>query len=244
MAAFAGIATQIFWAFIYVMIFRALYSEASHFEPISLTQTLSFLWLGQSMMPLLPFRLDKEIETQIRSGQVAYELLRPIDLYGVFFARSLAFRCIPVLLRSCPLWAIAGWFFQLQAPSSFTSLIGFVLSFGGAIVLSSAITTLISITLFWTISGDGIKRLILPISSLLSGILLPLPLFPEWMQSFLSWQPFRGLIDIPCRIYTGMIAAENVVFFLAFQIFWTGVFVWMGRTLLKKFIRRIAIQGG
>ena len=31
----------------------------------------------------------------------------------------------------------------------------------------------------------------------LSGALVPLPLFPDWLQPALALQPFAGLVDIP-----------------------------------------------
>ena len=55
-------------------------------------QVLVYIWLGQALLALLPWNVDKEIAEQIRSGGVAYELLRPVDLYGFWFARTLAFR--------------------------------------------------------------------------------------------------------------------------------------------------------
>ncbi len=41
---------------------------------------------------------------------------------------------------------------------------------------------------------------------LLSGMVDPLPLFPEWAQVALRSLPFAGLVDLPFRIYTGHIA--------------------------------------
>ena len=38
-----------------------------------------------------------------------------------------------------------------------------------------------------------------------SGLIIPLPLFPDWLQPLLYWQPFRGLADVPYRIYGGNI---------------------------------------
>jgi ABC-2 type transport system permease protein len=243
-AAMAGLATQFFWAFMYVMIFKAFYSEARTLEPLSLAQTLTFIWVGQSIMPLLPWRSDKDTESQIRSGQVAYELIRPVHLYGVYYARSLALRLTPMLMRCLPIWVIAGFFLDLQAPVSWVACVWFAISVLLATLLSASITTAAAITLFWTLSGDGIKRLLPHCASLLSGNLIPLPLFPSWMQGFLNVQPFRGIIDIPCRIYTGVIPLSEVPMYLGFQVGWTLVFVYAGHLLLGKATSRLSIQGG
>lgn len=243
-AALAGLATQFFWALIYVMIFKAFYASTSAREPLSLAQTLTFVWIGQSIMPLLPWRSDKDIETQIRTGQVAYELIRPLHLYGVYFAKSLALRLTPTLMRASPIWIIAGFFFDLQAPASPAACLGFIASVLFAALLSASISALAGITLFWTLSGDGIKRLLPHCASLLSGNLIPLLLFPSWMQGFLNLQPFRGIIDIPCRIYTGVISSHDIPLYLGFQLAWAFIFVCIGNLLLSRATHRIAIQGG
>ena len=80
-AALAGLGTQIFWGLMRVMIFTAFYHSTTATPPISLADTVTYLWLIQAMLLLLPWRLDAEIQGMIRDGTVAYELVRPIDLY-------------------------------------------------------------------------------------------------------------------------------------------------------------------
>lgn len=243
-AALAGLATQIFWGFVKVMILTAFYAQAPSVQPISLAQAITFIWLGQALLHLLPWNIDREIEAQIKNGNVAYELIRPLDLYWFWFSRSLAMRLIPTLLRSLPLFVLAGLFFGLSMPISWTAGAAFAVSLIFSALLSSAITTVIMISLFWTISGEGIQRLVPHFTMLLSGMVVPLPLFPDWMQPFLSLQPFRGLIDIPCRLYTGVLPCQDIFYCIGFQIVWIFLFVLLGRFLVKKALKQIVIQGG
>ncbi|MBS0616227.1 MAG: ABC-2 family transporter protein [Verrucomicrobia bacterium] len=243
-AALAGITTQLFWGLIQVMILRAFYLGSSAAEPISLSQTITFIWIGQALLQLLPWNIDKEIEAQVRSGNVAYELLRPLHLYGLWYARSFAMRSIPTLLRCLPIFLLGGWFFGLMAPISWQAGVLFGFSTLLALLLSSAMTTLVIVSLFWTISGEGIQRLLPHITVLFSGMIVPLPLFPTWMQPFLNVQPFRAVMDIPCRLYTGVIPSSEGLYYLLFQLAWILFFMIIGQWLLKKAVRQFVIQGG
>ena len=49
----------------------------------------------------------------------------------------------------------------------------------GAILLVSAFTTLISITMLYTVSGDGIARLMPSLVLVGAGQIIPLPLMPD-----------------------------------------------------------------
>ena len=47
--------------------------------------------------------------------------------------------------------------------------------------------------------------------------MVPLPLFPDWMQSVIYWLPFAGLGDTPYRLYMGHIAPAAALLPLARQ---------------------------
>jgi len=243
-AALAGLATQIFWGIVKVMILTAFYAQTAAPQPITLLQAATFTWLGQALLQLLPWNVDKEVEAQVKNGNVAYQLVRPLDLYWYWYFRSLAMRLVPTLLRSIPLFIAARIFFDLPPPVSWPSAAAFALSLVLSALLSSAITTLVIISLFWTISGEGLQRLLPHIVVLLSGMVVPLPLFPAWMQPFLDIQPFRCIIDIPCRLYTGVIPADQAFFYAAFQFLWIFIFVAGGRVLMRKALNQFVVQGG
>ena len=250
-AALAGFGTQVFWGLIRVMIFVAFFEAVSSPQPMSLSEVVAYIWLGQGMLALLPWNVDAEIANQIRSGDVGYELLRPLDLYGYWFARTLAFRAAPTLLRLMPMLVFAYFVLPLIGlgewalmPPAAGAGLPFVLAAVGMVVLSTAFTMVMHITLMWTISGEGINRIMPGIVPILSGLIVPLPLFPDWLQPLLYWQPFRGMADAPFRIYSGHIPLSEVWLELAMQWIWVGIIVWFGYWLLARARRNLVIQGG
>lgn len=77
-----------------------------------------------------------------------------------------------------------------------------------------------------------------------SGMIVPLPLFPDFLQPFLENQPFRGLVDVPFRLYTGNIPATELVPELMHQLVWSAAIVLAGRWLLARSMQRVVVQGG
>ena len=244
-AALAGICTQLFWGMVMAMTLRAFYNEApSTHQPLSVEQAITFIWIGQALLQLMPWNIDKEIEAQIRNGNVVYELVRPIHLYGLWFARAFAMRLIPTAMRCLPIFFFGGLLFGFSPPVSWEAAAVFCCSIFLALFLSSTITTLVITTLFWTLSGEGILRLLPHITVLLSGMVVPLPLFPGWVQPFLNLQPFRGIVDIPCRLYTGVIPSAEAPMYLGFQVGWILLLTIAGLALMRRATHRFVIQGG
>jgi ABC-2 type transport system permease protein len=252
-AAIAGLWTQLFFGVVLIMIYEAFYRSAPvAARPMTLPQLVSYVWLGQALFAMLPWNVDPEARQMVRSGAVAYELCRPIDLYGSWFARAVAQRTAPTLLRALPMVvvAVAGlpvlglgeW--RLEPPASLAAGAGFAVSLGLALVLACAISTLLHITLLWAVAADGIIMFAASAVSLGSGLVVPLPMLPGWAQHTLGWLPFAGLFDLPVRVYSGDIPSAGLAFVLARQLGWTIVLVGLGRWLLGRAVRRVVVQGG
>ena len=169
-AAMAGAATQFFWGFIRIMIFTAFYQSSTVDPPMSLETVVTYVWLGQALLGLQPWQHDAEIEQLIRKGGVAYELLRPVDLYAFWSMRVVAWRvagtslrCVPIVVVAglvLPAVGVEGW--ALAPPASLAGALAFAIALVVALLLSVAITSLVHVSLLWTLSGDGMTRLMLP----------------------------------------------------------------------------------
>ncbi len=243
-AALAGVATQLFFGLVRIMMLGVFYDSVSSPQPMSYPDVVTYIWLGQALLLLAMFTADAEVGGMILSGSVLYELVRPINLYRLWFCRAAASRVAPTLLRLTPVLIAAGLFFGLKSPSSILSAGLFLVSLSVAVLLSSAMVTLLTISLLWTISGEGLNRLVPAIVLFFSGLIVPVPLLPDWVQSIISFLPFRGLADLPFRIYMGHIIPRQAVLAIAYQILWTGGLVLIGSRLLTRAVRRMVVQGG
>lgn len=243
-AALAGMGTQLFWGLVRVMIFEAFFRSTIAEQPMSAADVITYIWLAQAFFSLIPTNVDPDTRAQVRSGSVGYDLLRPLDLYAYWYTRSLALRIALPLLRAPLMIAFALLLMGMDLPASWASAAAFALSMAAAVLLSAAFTTLLNITLMWTISGDGVTALAPGFVMIMSGMIVPLPLYPDWAQPVLDMLPFRGLIDTPFRLYLGHIPASELPLQLAHQLAWTVAIVLLGRWILSRGVRRLVIQGG
>lgn len=244
MVAFAGFGTQLFWGLIRMMIFAGFYHSTTAKQPMTYEETVTYIWLGQAFLVMLLFGIDGDIAVMIRSGGVAYELLRPVDLYSFWFCRIAAARAASMMLRAIPMFLFAGLFFGLQPPPDFVSGMVAAVAILCAFILSCALTMLLTISLFWTISGQGIADIMPVVTYVFSGMIVPLPFFPDWSQPILDALPFRGMADVPFRIYAGHIPSDQALPVIAGQICWIFVLVILGRLVLTRGLRRLVLQGG
>jgi ABC-2 type transport system permease protein len=249
-AAVAGVVTQVFWGFLRLSILTAFYAAlpAGESPPLNAAELAAYVWLGQALWGLMPVRADAEVSALVREGGIAYELTRPVDLYGFWFARAVALRLSPTLLR-LPIVVLVGalvprpaW--ALGPPASATALALCLLAIGLALLLVAAFTTLLGVTCFWTEGGNGVGHLLAIMGVATSGIVLPLPMFPARWRTLLEWLPFAGVSDLPLRLYSGHVAVADAALPLVRSALWAGLISVLGWTALRLSLRRVVSHGG
>jgi ABC-2 type transport system permease protein len=92
--------------------------------------------------------------------------------------------------------------------------------------------------------GNGPMNMLAVLVNVLSGELFPLQLWPDFMQGFLMIQPFAGHFDIPLRLYTGTMEPNAAAGAIGLQLFWTAVFILLGRVIMARRLKRVVVQGG
>lgn len=243
-AAIAGVATQIFWGVIRILILLAFYRSTTTPAPISFPEVVTYIWLSQATFRLVPISVDADIAGMIRSGTVSYELVRPLDLYAFWYYRTLAGKLAPTLLRFFPVILLSGLFLGCKGPASWFAFFSWLLLTFLALLLSSAITNLMNISMLWTIAGDGISNLFMSATYLLSGQMIPLALFPEFSKKIILSLPFSGMVDLPIQFYLGRKTGHDLPEAILFEVLWLTFFVVFGRLLLQRGLKRMTSQGG
>ena len=246
-AAFAGLFTQFFWGIILSFIYTSFYSHSS-VESFSIKHLMCYVWLNQAFFSLIyPSIKDNQIMDQIKKGTVAYELCRPYDLYWWWYLKLLSKRYAACMLRCLPVIIFAFLLptsYKLILPDSMKILILFLITlFLGSIIITG-INMIIQSISFFTNEDKGIASIFYTFMSLLSGIVIPLPLLPDIINKINFILPFRLISDLAFRTYSGNIVLNNVLIGILMQIMWIFILIIIGKIIMNKVLKKASIQGG
>ena len=245
-AAIAGLLTQIFWGLMYCLIYQAFYKNNN--INVNFNQLITYVWLNQAFISLIYVGVkDTEITNSISDGTIAYELLRPYNLYFWWYIKILSgklsgcmLRCLPIILFAF----ILPYPFKLNLPISLISFVLFIISLILGTLLLCGIIMIIHTISFFTINADGINGIISNIISALSGFVLPVFLFPNILQKITYYLPFRLIGDLPFRIYSGNIGTIEALTTILLQLIWIIIIIIIGYMILKKALKKVSVQGG
>ena len=247
-AALAGIATQIFFGFIFIMAYIAFYEHSTVEPPLPLKDLVCYIWLQQMFLGFIAlwFR-DTDIFHLITSGNIAYELCRPCSIYRFWYAKLLATRLSSVTLRCLPLLLLIFLLpepYRMSVPPTWTAFALFLISLFLGLLVVVAISMLIYVSVFWTLSPVGSILIVAVAGEFLAGMIIPVPLMPGWLQSVVNLLPFRWTTDFPFRVYSGQIGTMEALQGIPIQLLWLAALALIGRGLLRRALRNVVVQGG
>src|SRR5260370_31950900 len=120
-----------------------------------------------------------------------------------------------------PLVGLGNW--RLRFPAGVEAALLFAPAMFSVLLLSSAMVMLLNIAVVATMNERGANTLMVPLVNLLSGSIVPLPFFPDWIQWLLFIQPFAGLFYNPYRIYFGQLYGHAAIASVVQQLMCTPI---------------------
>ena len=247
-AYISGILCQVCFGIMHVFLYVAFYENGVP-QNFSLNQMITYLWLTQAFFAMFHYgdSCKKAISFEIVSGNVCYQLLKPINLYNLWLAEvwftgvSMALvRCIPLRLFAIIIPGGRG----RSLPVSIFAFLLFLVS----IVLSSLLIAIIKmfayIMVLYTLDPRGVFNITYSLCGFLGGMIIPLPLFPDYIQKIFYFLPFRYVGDLPFRIYIGDTHIQSAIIQIGIQIVWIISLYFVGKLILNKKSQKLVVQGG
>lgn len=155
----------------------------------------SYIWLQQAFLAFFSlWQWETPLMDAVQSGDIAYELTRPTDLYGMWMARSMALRLSRAALRCWPILLVAAFIpapYSLRLPASLAAFGLFLVSMALMLTVVCALVLVIYALGFTMESTRGVRWLALSAADLLGGAVVPRP-FCRSPADLRRSQPLRG----------------------------------------------------
>ena len=243
-ATVGGAVSNTVVAFLLASVLLAVISQRGSIRGLDATGAVTFTFLVYGLDGPVGVYHPLDLTQRIRTGDVAVDLYRPYDVQLLWLAHELGRAAFHTLTRLAPPLLIGGLVFELRVPNDAATWIAFAASLWAAILLSYAYRFLLSLTAFWMLTGQAATGIAGMFVMLLSGLTIPLQLFPSWVGSVAKALPFASFGQLPAEIFIGDHPGAEAVPIVARQLMWVVVLAVGGRALLGTATRRLVVQGG
>ncbi|MFF4400178.1 ABC transporter permease [Streptomyces sp. NPDC001480] len=243
-ATAAGVFTNTVFGLILVYTYLALWDQRPHLGGYDQAQAVTYVWLGQALFKTLASGgggVEGELMERIRTGDIAIDLYRPVDLQLWWLSADLGRAGFELLGRGVVPFLFGGLFFDLALPTDVATWGAFLLAVLLAMLVSFGIRYLVALTAFWLLDGTGVTQMAWLVGWFCSGMLLPLNVFPGALGDVVRALPWSSLLQAPADVLLGHADPLGTY---AFQITWAVALLAAGRMLQAVATRRVVVQGG
>ncbi|NLV92502.1 MAG: ABC transporter permease [Firmicutes bacterium] len=233
----------VMFVFIFTQLWRVAYGSAglTNLRGYTLAEVIWYFMFAEAIVLSHP-RLTDTIDFEVKQGSIAYGLTKPYSYllyhYATFLAEvSLRF-VINVLIGSLVVMLTIG-----NPPVTFSGLPNLLLS----VLLSSAVQfcllMAIGLAAFWLEDTRSIYFIYQKFLFLLGGMLLPLELFPRFIQKMAGLLPLRYVVHGPAKMFVKydsahwrQLTAGQIGWLLALALIVTGIY--------RMGVKKLNVNGG
>jgi ABC-2 type transport system permease protein len=240
---FAFAFVTVLWIVLLTRVWTAAYQDRPVVAGFTLDQMVVYLTMGNLQAVIINSSLAYIISGRVRSGEVMFDVSRPISYPGQMLAlqagQTLTQATLLVLV--VPLAGLLG---GLSAPATAAAGLCYPFALLAGWLLNALLAYLIGLSSFWTVDNLGLSTLFRFIAAFLAGTSVPLDLMPGPLRALAEALPFRFIVYQPAAIYVGRVQGREMAEGFALAAGWLLVLAALTGLVWRRAYRRTMVHGG
>jgi ABC-2 type transport system permease protein len=244
-ATLAGVFTNSVFGLIRASIMLAAITTAGgELSGYTTAQAATYVWLGQALLAPIEAFGTREIAERVHRGEVAVDLLRPAPFLGLHYAQKLGRSSFLLLGRGLPPLLVGAAVTGLALPESPLSYLLGAVSLLLAITVAFLADIMVNLAAFWLLETRGLTVVYTVVMNLLSGFLIPILWFPDWLLAIARATPFPSMVQTPIDTLSGRVPPLEALPLVAAQLGWAALLALAAGAMLRAGVRSLEVQGG
>ena len=223
---------------------KALYKDQGSVGGVDAESMLTYIIVSSMLSVLLITNVEKRIEMSVGKGTVATDMMKPVNLFGVYFSEDIGSVLALIFQNMLPIFIIGSLLIKVPAMADVNDLPLFVLSVLESFLINWLIAALFGMIAFKTVSIDALIQVKKHLIRLLSGSIIPIWFFPAGVAKVLSSLPFVYIYQLPLSIYIGKGERAEHIAGMQIQFLWLVALTVFFFFAQKKVTQKVMVQGG
>ncbi|MGG1553792.1 ABC transporter permease [Paenibacillus ferrarius] len=228
--------------YIFLQLWRTTYAGegSSSIAGFTFRQLMWYLIVTESMTLACP-SLCTRLEEEVKSGDVAFKLARPVNFLAYYYVEYMSEAIVRFGVN-----AVIGGTLGLLLLGPPHSLAGFVwlpvTAFAG-FSLNFMLNMCIALSAFWVEETRGLEFVYNKFLFTVGGMLMPIELFPDVLQRIVRWLPLQGVVYTPAKTAVALNISQLPVMLLM-QLGWIALFGVVAALIYRRGVTKLHVNGG
>lgn len=225
------------------LVWTAVYGGRDHVAGVAQGDAVTYAVLGVLTTTVFqPYMFDSLLG-RLRTGAIAFDVMRPISAVPVAFARQVggALGQVPAVAAALVVGLALG---AIALPGNWLAGAASLLSLALGFAISLIVNFTVGLVGFWTLETGGAFLIYRMLAQFSSGALIPLWFMPDWLSGTLTLLPFSAQVFVPLSIYVDTAPGWHTARAIGLQLLWIAVLIALAALAWRRAIRRLVIFGG
>lgn len=227
----------------YRYVFGAVYAHRDELAGYSLASILTYVTVSWILNTFYMTPTGRTLGARIRDGQVAMDLIKPINLISIYFGQSLGRTAFRATFATVPLvlaFILLGNIETIQpshiAPFALAICCGYLINFH--------MDYMIGLIACYLGYNNGIRWGIRMVMNIVGGMVIPLTYFPPVLEKIFRLLPTQFMFFMPTQIYLGKLDLAQSWLAVLQSAAWVAFLVLCAQLMQRDGVRRLSVAGG
>lgn len=210
---------------------------------MTFSKTFLYVALAHAILSLMGTLIDGEIARHILTGEISNILTQPVKYIYRMFYHNLGLGITNFIIIFVPTLIII---FGISNNScNLVTVLCFLLSIFLGHIINFLVDYITGVTVFFTGNIWGIRGVKDGLMTLLSGLLIPIPYFPDTFSKVIKLLPFQAIYNVPIEILVKNGSSLSYVLTgIEIQGIWVVLLAVISHLEYKSLYKRLSVNGG
>ena len=234
----------VFIMFIYLMLWKAIYGQKPG-ETLGGLTLNGIIWylVVTELVTLSKSNVFSQINEDIKGGAIAYQLNKPYSYILYCLSTSIGDIAVKLFTNSIAGIAVGLLFVGPLGGFSIINLPFIILSLLAGCLLNFLIYMSLALTSFWMEENTAFFWIYSKLVFTLGGMLLPIDMFPLWLQRISAYLPFAYVTYTPARLAVDF-SMNRFARGFSIQLIYIAVFAVISAVMYRRGVRNVNVNGG
>jgi ABC-2 type transport system permease protein len=239
---FTSVASVLVRVYLLRMVWIALYARNAAPSELPLHSIITYSTVALLMGLVMDIDQTRALHDKLHDGSIATDFMKPISVPLYLFADGsgeVLFHAVLIV----PSLVLALVIVHIDVPS-IPVLAAFFVSFFLGYLVGFCVNFILNCIAFWTLEIHAARLIVTWVTDLFGGEIIPLVIFPAFLQRIAFGLPFAAMFSTPLLIYVGVIKPARYLEVIGLQAFWLVVLAAAATVMWRAGAKRVIVQGG
>ena len=241
---FTGILANLILMIATVFFWKVAYKGIDQVSGVNLKQMITYSVIVALLGTIFTFDVENVINDRIRQGDIAMDFIKPVNVFALYFAQDVGGIISSFVQKFIPLLVFVMIFIGVPVPKSIPHFILFCISSIFSYLILWLMSAIVGVLDFWLIDLGPVGFIRDVIVRILSGSVIPIWFFPDFLQRIIGYTPFTYTYQLPAGIFIGKAGLKEGGVSIFTQLVWIFILFSLLYFMQARARKRLLVQGG